>query len=64
MSKVVLYDINPEDLVVNVNDKLLTEYGYDCAERASILQFMAGYSVEEAEKLAIEEYNRKQKKVS
>jgi hypothetical protein len=37
----------------NVNDKLLDEYGYEVAERAAILEFEAGMSREEAERVAV-----------
>lgn len=37
----------------NVNDKLLDEHGYEVAERAAILEFDAGMSREEAERLAV-----------
>ena len=37
----------------NVNDKLLDDYGYEVAERAAILEFEAGMSREEAERMAV-----------
>ena len=36
-----------------MNDKLLDEYGYEVAERAAILEFEAGMSREEAERVAV-----------
>ena len=40
-----------------MNDKLLDDHGYEVAERAAILEFDAGMTREEAERVAVEGKN-------